>query len=154
MKTFRDFLEWYKNWDVLPFVEAAEKWKYKFKDMISLKMETYYLTTGQTIWPVLNDLTSAEAESLKRLKRTWWLVQHRAIALRLRKRGFREGATPARRAVEARTRWLGTVTTVTQPAPSWPAVTISCRFCALAVELSVFLVHKVNLCSSEFTSNR
>lgn len=44
MKTFKDFLEWYNNLDVLPFVEAIEKMKefYKlkrldiFKDGVSL----------------------------------------------------------------------------------------------------------------------
>ncbi len=25
MKTFKDFLEWYNNLDVLPFIEAVEK---------------------------------------------------------------------------------------------------------------------------------
>jgi chromosomal replication initiation ATPase DnaA len=44
MKTFKDFLEWYNNLDVLPFIEAVEKMKdfYKlkrldiFKDGVSL----------------------------------------------------------------------------------------------------------------------
>ena len=27
MKTFKDFLEWYNNLDVLPFIEAVEKMK-------------------------------------------------------------------------------------------------------------------------------
>ena len=44
MKTFKDFLEWYNNLDVIPFVEAIEKMKvfYKnkkldlFKDGVSL----------------------------------------------------------------------------------------------------------------------
>jgi len=27
MKTFKDFLEWYNNLDVIPFVEAIEKMK-------------------------------------------------------------------------------------------------------------------------------
>jgi hypothetical protein len=27
MKTFKDFLEWYNNLDVLPFLEAVEKMK-------------------------------------------------------------------------------------------------------------------------------
>ncbi len=44
MKTFKDFLEWYNNLDVLPFIEAVEKLKdfYKlkrldiFKDCVSL----------------------------------------------------------------------------------------------------------------------
>jgi hypothetical protein len=44
MKTFKDFLEWYNNLDVLPFVEAVEKMKefYRlkkldlFKDGVSL----------------------------------------------------------------------------------------------------------------------
>ncbi len=33
MKTFKDFLEWYNNLDVLPFIEAVEKMKdfYKLK---------------------------------------------------------------------------------------------------------------------------
>ncbi len=44
MKTFKDFLEWYNNLDILPFIEAVEKMKlfYKakkldlFKDGVSL----------------------------------------------------------------------------------------------------------------------
>ena len=44
MKTFKDFLEWYNNLDVLPFIESVEKMKtfYKakrldlFKDGVSL----------------------------------------------------------------------------------------------------------------------
>jgi hypothetical protein len=44
MKTFKDFLEWYNNLDVLPFTETVEKMKtfYKnkrsdlFKDGVSL----------------------------------------------------------------------------------------------------------------------
>ena len=44
MKTFKDFLEWYNNLDVIPFVEVIEKMKvfYKnkkldlFKDGVSL----------------------------------------------------------------------------------------------------------------------
>jgi hypothetical protein len=45
MTTFKDFLEWYSNLDVLPFVEAIEKIKefYKLKDLIFLKMEFHYL---------------------------------------------------------------------------------------------------------------
>jgi hypothetical protein len=33
MKTFKDFLEWYNNLDVLPFIEAVEK----MKDFCKLK---------------------------------------------------------------------------------------------------------------------
>jgi hypothetical protein len=32
MKTFKDFLEWYNNLDVLPFVEAVEKMKTFYKN--------------------------------------------------------------------------------------------------------------------------
>ena len=32
MKTFKDFLEWYNNLDVLPFIEAVEKMKTFYKD--------------------------------------------------------------------------------------------------------------------------
>ena len=107
-----------------------------------------------------NVLTSAkrfdQCWSRKRLKQTWWLVPHRAITLRLRKRGFREGATPARRAVEARTRWLGTVTTVTQPAPSWPAVTAGAgrpSLCRQAESLPLAslesLAHETLACATE-----
>ncbi len=31
MKTFKDFLEWYNNLDVLPFIEAVEKAKDFYK---------------------------------------------------------------------------------------------------------------------------
>jgi hypothetical protein len=31
MKTFKEFLEWYNNLDVLPFIEAVEKMKKKIK---------------------------------------------------------------------------------------------------------------------------
>jgi len=42
---FSDFLEWYNNLDVLPFVEAVEKWKrfIEMKDLINLKKEIHYL---------------------------------------------------------------------------------------------------------------
>ncbi len=45
MKTFKDFLEWCDNLDVLPFKEAVEKMKtfYKNKDTIYLKMAFHYL---------------------------------------------------------------------------------------------------------------
>ena len=55
MKTFKDFLEWYNNLDVIPFVEAVEKMKvfYKerkldlFKDGVSLPGLTLkYLMKG------------------------------------------------------------------------------------------------------------
>jgi hypothetical protein len=51
MTTFKDFLEWYNNLDVLPFVEAIEKMKdfYKLKDLIFLKMEFHYLDQYQNI---------------------------------------------------------------------------------------------------------
>ena len=32
MKTFKDFLEWYNNLDVIPFVEAIEKMKVFYKN--------------------------------------------------------------------------------------------------------------------------
>ena len=31
MKNFKDFLEWYNNLDVLPFIEAVEKMKTFYK---------------------------------------------------------------------------------------------------------------------------
>ncbi len=34
MKTFKDFLEWYNNLDVLPFIEAVEKMKTIYKNKI------------------------------------------------------------------------------------------------------------------------
>ncbi len=45
MKKIKDFLEWYNNLDVLPFIEAVEKMKqfYKLKDLIFLKMGFHYL---------------------------------------------------------------------------------------------------------------
>ncbi len=55
MKTFKDFLEWYNNLDVLPFIEAVEKIKtfYKakkldlFKDGVSLPgLVLKYLVIG------------------------------------------------------------------------------------------------------------
>jgi hypothetical protein len=44
MKTFKDFLEWYNNLDVLPFIEAVEKMKdfYKLKRLYIFK-ESYNL---------------------------------------------------------------------------------------------------------------
>ena len=38
--TFKDFLEWYNNLDVLPFIEAVEKMKtfYKAKRLDSFKL--------------------------------------------------------------------------------------------------------------------
>ena len=45
MKTFKDFLKWYNNLDVLPFIEAVEKMKtfYKAKRLDFLKMEYHSL---------------------------------------------------------------------------------------------------------------
>ena len=55
MKTFKDFLEWYNNLDVLPFIEAVEKMKtfYKnkrldlFKDGVSLPAIAQEMPTGK-----------------------------------------------------------------------------------------------------------
>ncbi len=45
MKTVKDFLEWYNNLDVLPFIEAVEKMKdfYKLKRLDILKMVSVYI---------------------------------------------------------------------------------------------------------------
>ena len=32
MKTFKDFLEWYNNLDVIPFIEAIEKMKVFYQE--------------------------------------------------------------------------------------------------------------------------
>jgi hypothetical protein len=42
MKTFKDFIEWYNNLDVSPFVEAIEK-MIEFYKLKRLKMEFHYL---------------------------------------------------------------------------------------------------------------
>ena len=45
MKTFKDFLEWYNNLDVLPFIEAIEKMKefYKMKRLDIFKDNVYFI---------------------------------------------------------------------------------------------------------------
>ncbi len=44
MKTFKDFLEWYNNLDVLPFIEAVEK----MKDFYKLKKVSFLVEATNT----------------------------------------------------------------------------------------------------------
>ena len=48
MKTLKDFLEWYNNLDVLPFVEAIEKMKDTSRSNLTRARDTVSFGTGDS----------------------------------------------------------------------------------------------------------